>query len=54
MAEALDAMGYTRLVISYRMSTILHCDRIPLLYGGGIVEENTYDPLIARGASSPS
>ena len=49
ISEALDAMGCTRLIIAHRLSTIRHCDRILVLDGGRIIEDGTYDELIARG-----
>ena len=49
VADALDAMGCTRIVIAHRLSTIKHCDRILVLDGGRIIEEGTYDALIAKG-----
>ena len=49
VSEALDKMGCTRVVIAHRLSTIRHCDRILVLDGGKIVEDGTYDELIARG-----
>ena len=48
VSEALDAMGCTRIVIAHRLSTIRHCDRILLLEGGSIIEDGTYDELIAK------
>ena len=48
VSDALDAMGCTRLVIAHRLSTIKHCDRILVLDGGHIIEDGTYDELIAR------
>ena len=48
VSEALDAMGCTRVVIAHRLSTIKHCDRILVLDGGRIIEDGTYDELIAR------
>ena len=47
VSEALDAMGCTRVVIAHRLSTIRHCDRILVLDGGKIVEDGTYEELIA-------
>ena len=46
--EALDKMGCTRIVIAHRLSTIKHCDRILVLNDGHIVEDGTYDELIAQ------
>ena len=48
VSEALDAMGCTRIVIAHRLSTIRHCDRILVLDKGGIIEDGTYDELIAK------
>ena len=47
MSEALDALKCTRIVIAHRLSTIRHCDRILFLGNGKILEEGTYDELIA-------
>ena len=49
VSEALDEMGCTRVVIAHRLSTIRHCDRILVLDGGRIIEDGTYDELIAAG-----
>ncbi len=35
-------------MIAHRLSTIRNCDRILVLDGGKILEEGTYDELIAR------
>ncbi|GAC1430028.1 MAG: ABC transporter ATP-binding protein [Chloroflexota bacterium] len=39
----------TSIVVSHRVSTVRHCDRIVVLEGGRIVEEGTHRGLIARG-----
>ena len=49
VSEALDALKCTRIVIAHRLSTVKNCDRILYLEGGRIVEDGTYDELIARG-----
>ncbi|MCR5626932.1 MAG: ATP-binding cassette domain-containing protein [Lachnospiraceae bacterium] len=49
VSEALDKMKCTRIVIAHRLSTIKNCDRIIMLEGGKIVEDGTYDELIALG-----
>ncbi len=48
VSEALDKMKCTRIVIAHRLSTIRRCDRIIALDGGHIVEDGTYDELIAK------
>ena len=51
VSDALDAMKCTRIVIAHRLSTIRHCDRILVLENGKIVEDGTYDNLIARNGA---
>lgn len=48
VSEALDRMKCTRIVIAHRLSTIRQCDRIIVLDGGHIIEDGTYDELIAQ------
>lgn len=48
VSEAIDKLKCTRIVIAHRLSTIRHCDRIIVLDKGHIVEEGTYDSLIAQ------
>lgn len=47
ISDALDKMKCTRIVIAHRLSTIKHCDRILVLNKGKIVEDGTYEELIA-------
>lgn len=49
VSEAIDALKCTRVVIAHRLSTIRHCDRILVLDKGHIIEQGTYEELIARG-----
>lgn len=48
ISDALDRMNCTRIVIAHRLSTIRQCDRILMLDQGKIVEDGTYEELIAK------
>ena len=48
VSEALDALKCTRIVIAHRLSTIRNCDRILFLDRGQILEDGSYDELIAK------
>lgn len=48
VSDALDSLKCTRIVIAHRLSTIKQCDRIIVLDGGKIVEDGTYEELLAK------
>ncbi|MCR5651359.1 MAG: ATP-binding cassette domain-containing protein [Lachnospiraceae bacterium] len=48
VSDSLASMKCTRIVIAHRLSTIQECDRIIVLDGGKIIEDGTYDELIAK------
>ena len=48
VSDSLDKLKCTRIVIAHRLSTIRQCDRIIYLEKGQIVEDGTYDDLIAK------
>ncbi len=48
VSDALDQMKCTRIVIAHRLSTIKQCDRIIVLEEGKIIEDGSYDQLIAK------
>lgn len=48
VSDSLDKLKCTRIVIAHRLSTIRQCDRIIYLEKGRIVEDGTYDDLIAK------
>ena len=48
VSDALDQLKCTRIVIAHRLSTIRNCDRILVMDEGKIVEEGTYEDLIAQ------
>ena len=49
VSEALNGLKCTRIVIAHRLSTIRYCDRIIVLDGGKIIEDGSYDELLAKG-----
>lgn len=49
IADSLDTLKCTRIVIAHSLSTIRHCDRIIVLDGGMIVDDGTYEQLIRQG-----
>lgn len=47
VSDSLEELKCTRIVIAHRISTIRECDRIIVLDKGHIVEDGTYEELIA-------
>ncbi len=48
VSDSLDTLKCTRIVIAHRLSTIRNCDRILMMDRGRIVEQGTYEELIAK------
>lgn len=49
VADSLEQLKCTRVVVAHRLSTVRHCDRILVVDGGRIAEEGSYEELIAKG-----
>ena len=49
IAENLARMKCTRITIAHRLSTIRDCNRVIVLDGGRVVEDGTYEELLAKG-----
>lgn len=48
VTQSMDRMDATRIVIAHRLSTVANADRIFYFDGGQILEEGSYDELMAR------
>ncbi|MEM1483442.1 NHLP bacteriocin export ABC transporter permease/ATPase subunit [Oscillospiraceae bacterium PP1C4] len=48
VADSLAKLKCTRIVIAHRLSTIKECDRIIVLDAGRVIEDGSYDELIAK------
>ena len=51
VSDSLTKLKCTRIVVAHRLSTIKLADRIVMLDGGRIVEEGTYNELMAAGGA---
>ena len=47
VTESMDRMDATRIVIAHRLSTIVNANKICYLHGGQLVEQGTYEELMA-------
>jgi len=48
IVQTLDQLNATKIVIAHRLSTIKNCDRIIVMDAGQIVQQGTYDELMAQ------
>lgn len=48
VCKSLEKLNVTRIVIAHRLSTIMKCDRILVLDAGKLVEQGTYEELMAN------
>ena len=48
VSESLDKLQATRIVIAHRLSTIINCNKILVMDQGRIVENGTYQELMAK------
>ena len=51
VSDSLESLKCTRVVVAHRLSTIRNCDRIIMLDRGKIIEDGSYDELIAKNGA---
>ena len=51
VTKALAELQCTRIVIAHRLSTIQDCDRILMLDRGKIIEEGSFQELLAQNGA---
>lgn len=51
VTDSLDRLRVTRIAIAHRLSTVKHADRIFVMDRGAIVEQGTYEQLMAAGGA---
>ena len=51
VSDAIDSLECTRIVIAHRLSTVQNADRIVYLDGGRIIEDGSYEELIAKNGA---
>ena len=51
VSESLESLKCTRIVVAHRLSTIRNCSRIIMLESGKIIEDGTYDELMAKNGA---
>ena len=47
VCESLEKLRATRVVIAHRLSTVMNCDRIFVMEQGQLVEQGSYEELMA-------